>query len=60
MEHEGVGVGAKLSDNKRNAMDHEPANEADISAEPVELGNEDRAFRSARTHKCRREFGPPF
>ena len=44
VQHEGIGIGAKLGDDERHALRHQPGDEGDIAGEPVELGDDDGAL----------------
>ena len=58
MQHEGVGVEAKLGDNERHSVRHEAGDEGHIAREAVELGDNYRALCLARASKSRRQLGP--
>ena len=42
MEQKRVSVGAEFGHDERNAMLHEPRNVVHVTAEPIQLGNDDR------------------
>jgi TolB-like protein len=42
-QHERVGIGAEFGDNERGPVLHQAADEMHVAAEPVELGDDDRA-----------------
>jgi hypothetical protein len=44
MQHERIGVAAKLCDDERHLVRHQAGNEMHIARQAVKLGNEDRAF----------------
>jgi hypothetical protein len=45
MQHERVGIGPKLGNNKRHTMLHKPADVVDVAAKPIELGDDDVSLR---------------
>ena len=44
VQHERVCIRAQFGDDERNPLRHEAGNERDVAGEPVELGDDDRAF----------------
>jgi hypothetical protein len=56
MQHERVGVGAKLGNDERNPMSHQPADEMHVSGQPVELGDDDRTLHLAGSLQRRVEL----
>jgi hypothetical protein len=44
MQHERICVGAKLCDDERHALRHQPGNEGYVARKTIELGNQDRAL----------------
>lgn len=44
VEHERIGVHPKLRHQERHFMDHEPGDEVNIAAQPIELGDRNGAF----------------
>jgi hypothetical protein len=45
MEHERLGIAAEFCDDERDALGHQAGNERNIARQPVQLRNEDAAFR---------------
>ena len=53
MQHEGIGIRAQLCDDEGDSLGHQTRDEGDISGEPVELGDDDRALAGrARGERC--------
>jgi hypothetical protein len=46
-QHEGVRVGAKLGDDERDPLRHEPRDEGNVTREPVQFGDNDGAMNAA-------------
>jgi hypothetical protein len=44
MQHERIGVRAQLGDDERRLVSHQAADEMDVAAKPVELGDNDRGL----------------
>jgi hypothetical protein len=42
MEQKWVSVGAEFGHDERNAILHKPRNVVNVTAEPIQLGNDDR------------------
>ena len=47
VEHERVGIQAKLGDHERDFVNHQPGNKMHVSAEPIKLGDGYRAGKIA-------------
>ena len=41
MQHKGVGIGAKLGDDERHPLRHQPGNEGDVAGQAIELRDRD-------------------
>ena len=57
VEDERIDIGAELGHHKRDAVRHQPADEVHIPAQPVELGDHDRALGAPRRGERAGEFG---
>jgi hypothetical protein len=42
VQQERIGVPAELGDDERDLVDHQPADEMNVTAEPIQLGHDDR------------------
>jgi hypothetical protein len=48
MKHERVGVGAQFRNDERHPVDHRSADQVNVAAQPVELGDDDRVVSPPR------------
>jgi hypothetical protein len=58
VEHERVRIGSQLSDDERDPLSHQTADEVDVAAEAVELRDDDRAFQPAGHLESRGKLRP--
>jgi hypothetical protein len=59
MQHERIDGRTEVGDHEGHALGHEAGNERHIPAEPVQFGDDDRAFALARVIERRDELRPP-
>jgi len=59
VEHEGIGIGAKLCHNERHLLRHQAGDEGDVARGPVELGDDHRAALSSGCGQCLGEARAP-
>ena len=59
VQHERVHVRTKLCHNERNALRHQPGDERDIARQPIELGDNDRAYALASAVERGRQLRTP-
>jgi hypothetical protein len=52
VQDEGINVRAEVSDQERHPMNHQARDEMNITGQPVQLGDRDRATLPARFFKC--------
>jgi hypothetical protein len=44
VQHERINVRPRLRDDERNFLRHQPADEMHVSAQPIQLGDDDRTL----------------
>jgi hypothetical protein len=57
LKHERIDIGTQFRDQKRDPVGHQPGDEMDIAAEPVEFGNRHGAAAPAGLREGSSEFG---
>ncbi len=60
MQHERVGIGAKLRGDEWHPRGHQPGDEGDVAGQPIELGDNDGAARILCGRQGCRELRPAF
>jgi hypothetical protein len=58
MEHEWIGVPAKLSDYEWHTLSHQAGNEGNVARKSVQLRHDYAALRALGRCQCRRKLGP--
>jgi hypothetical protein len=58
VKHERIDIGTQFRDQKWDPVSHQPGDEVDIPAEPVEFGDRHGAAASAGLREGSRELGP--
>jgi hypothetical protein len=58
VQHERVSIGSQLSDDERDPLSHQTADEVDVAAEPIELRDDDRALQLAGRLQSRGKLRP--
>jgi hypothetical protein len=58
VEHERIGISAKLGYDERHALGHQPGNKCHVAREAIEFGHEDRTLFFARCAQRRGELRP--
>jgi hypothetical protein len=59
MQHERVNVGPQFGDQERHTVWHQTADEVNIAAQTIELGDDHRTFSAARFRESRRKLRAP-